>query len=183
MIAHTYIADTQWVPNPLRMDTPTPGLGQRIRDRREALDLSQASLADAIGVRQPTMWRYEQDKLRPGADVLDRLATALKVTSRWLLHGDEATTNVTESRVTYDRDEEIDRAADAAGLNEDQRARLYDACRSIGPMSAGELLSTAEKIARNARTDGLAHPKNIDRAENDPKRDMGNAVPMKRRGR
>lgn len=172
MIAHAYIANTQYIPNALGMaDT----LGDRIREQRDKLGMSQAALGDAVGVRQPTMWRYEASRLRPSADALDRIATALGVTSRWLLHGDEdGAAAAPESRVTYDRDEAIDAAADSAKLDDEQRARLYDACRSIGPMSAGELLQTAERIARNARTAGLAHPKNVDRTEVDPKRDIGN---------
>jgi transcriptional regulator with XRE-family HTH domain len=143
---------------------PSTSIGDRVRALRKAAKLTQEELARQIGVVSMSISRIERDVHKPDDDTLPALAKYFDVSPAFIEFG------VQETKVTYDRDEEIDRAADAAGLEGDLRTRLYDACRSIGPMSAGELLSTAERIARNAKTDGLTHRKNTDRAQAEPSR-------------
>lgn len=64
-------------------------MGARIRGARLRAGLSQAELADRAGVRQPTMYRYEQRGMVPSGTVLARIADALEVDATWLAYGDE----------------------------------------------------------------------------------------------
>lgn len=61
-------------------------LGDRIKQRREQLHMSQQDLADRARMRQNVVSRLEHgDTPNPGADVLKRLATALRCSVDWLL--------------------------------------------------------------------------------------------------
>lgn len=62
-------------------------VGSRIREARERAGMTQVALADAVGVRQPTMWRYEHDQVQPGAKKLHLIAGVLGVPASWLLFG------------------------------------------------------------------------------------------------
>jgi len=61
-------------------------LGERIRQRREQLGLSQRQLAEMTKMRQNMISRLEHgDTPNPGADVLRRLARALTCSIDWLV--------------------------------------------------------------------------------------------------
>ena len=60
-------------------------VGARIRLARERMGLGQSELADRIGVRPPTMWRYENDRVTPGAEAAARLERELGVSVQWLM--------------------------------------------------------------------------------------------------
>lgn len=69
------------------MATQTP-LGRRVRDARERAGLSLADLAQQAGVNESTLWRIEEGRSRsPHADVVTRLAAALRTTPNALLLG------------------------------------------------------------------------------------------------
>lgn len=57
---------------------------RRIRELREAAGLSQADLAARVGVKQPTIGRYEADRT-PSAAMLHAIAHALGTTMADLL--------------------------------------------------------------------------------------------------
>ena len=54
---------------------------------REKKGLSMEKLADIIGVRLNTIWRWENDKASPSVDILSPLASALYITEEELLNG------------------------------------------------------------------------------------------------
>lgn len=61
-------------------------MGDRIKQRREQLGLSQQQLADITRMRQNIISRLEHgDTPNPGADVLKRLALALRCSIDWLV--------------------------------------------------------------------------------------------------
>lgn len=61
-------------------------LSTRIKQRREALGLTQKQLADMTRMRQNVISRLEHgDTPNPGADVLKRLALALRCSIDWLV--------------------------------------------------------------------------------------------------
>jgi transcriptional regulator with XRE-family HTH domain len=61
-------------------------LGDRIRRRRDFLGLSQQDVAELTGMPQTIISRIERGvNKNPGADVLKRLATALRCSVDWLL--------------------------------------------------------------------------------------------------
>ncbi|MGH3899967.1 MAG: helix-turn-helix domain-containing protein [Pseudonocardiaceae bacterium] len=63
------------------MSTP---LAQAIQTARRARGLTQPEVAEAAGVSQEAISRYENGVRTPDADVLDRLAAALGVTPELL---------------------------------------------------------------------------------------------------
>lgn len=62
---------------PVRTVPRHADLGRLIRERRERRGLTQAELAQAVGVHFATMSRIEADTRRPGWHVCERLADAL----------------------------------------------------------------------------------------------------------
>lgn len=75
---------------------PIGSLGDRLRQARKALGLSQADLALKIGVSQPAVATWESGMHDPRRDVLTRVATVLGVPFDWLAAG-------TAGRVGEDR--------------------------------------------------------------------------------
>lgn len=69
--------------------TVADGVGKRIRDAREALGIKQAELADAIGVRPQSMWRFEHDEMTPSAESAVLIARKLGVSVEWLILGED----------------------------------------------------------------------------------------------
>lgn len=61
------------------------GFGPRLTALRMARGMNQSDLATALGVKQPTVSYYESQNGHPQADVLAKLARALKVTVDELL--------------------------------------------------------------------------------------------------
>lgn len=64
--------------------TATDTRGQRIRAARLGLGLSQWQLADCVGARQAQISQYELDEVRPRRDMLERIASALGVSTEAL---------------------------------------------------------------------------------------------------
>lgn len=62
-----------------------PSLAERIRNRREALQMTQEELGELIGKDQKQVWRYETGANQPTAAVLSKIAVALETTTDWLL--------------------------------------------------------------------------------------------------
>jgi len=60
-------------------------LSERIHERRRALHLSQAKLADLIGSSQRQVSKYELGTNEPTSGVLTRLAEALQTTTDYLV--------------------------------------------------------------------------------------------------
>lgn len=84
----TYIAIQQSLVDALKMSADSfSTIGDRIRYARQRVGISQAELAERIGVRQPSMWSYEKNKFTPRAEVLSKLSKELKVSYNWLLNG------------------------------------------------------------------------------------------------
>ena len=63
-------------------------LGQRIRERREALGLSQEQVAEKMGVSRQAVGKWESDDARPSTDNLLRLAALLVVEVQELASGE-----------------------------------------------------------------------------------------------
>lgn len=62
-------------------------LGKRIQDERKKLNLTQAQLADKIGILHTQMARYEIKEVQPPADILQRLSYLFGVTIYYLVNG------------------------------------------------------------------------------------------------
>jgi transcriptional regulator with XRE-family HTH domain len=66
-------------------------LGQRVREKRIALDITQQNLADALEVTPQHISLIEQDKVAPSLALLPKLAQELGITADYLLSGNEGT--------------------------------------------------------------------------------------------
>lgn len=64
-------------------------VGERIKKTRLSQGLSQVELAIAADVSQPTVANWENDSHAPRQRALNRLAGILKISTHWLLSGDE----------------------------------------------------------------------------------------------
>ena len=62
-------------------------IGQRIREARTRRSWSQAQLAEAASVSQPTVANWENGSHSPRDAALERISTALEVGRLWLLEG------------------------------------------------------------------------------------------------
>lgn len=61
--------------------------GARLQRLRMEQRLTQAQLADRLGVSKPTVWAWEQGKARPVESRIDSIARALEVSREELLSG------------------------------------------------------------------------------------------------
>lgn len=57
----------------LRQDTPDPRLGDRLREERKRLRLTQAGFAAAVGISTPTQTGYELGARTPDINYLSRI--------------------------------------------------------------------------------------------------------------
>lgn len=61
-------------------------LGERIRERREELGMTQAQLAERIGVKEATISRYESgDITNPPQERIAKMLDALKIDANYLM--------------------------------------------------------------------------------------------------
>ena len=92
-------------------------LGQRIRQRRGSLQLSQARLATDLGVDQSTVAKWESGPNTPRHSTLYRLAHRLEVGVSWLLTGEEPMLKHGADTLGLSADEAV--AVTASGLRSD----------------------------------------------------------------
>lgn len=59
--------------------------GKKLRECREAKELSQTELAQALETNQSLIGKYERDDVKPTIDVVKKLATALDTSVSYLL--------------------------------------------------------------------------------------------------
>lgn len=64
-------------------------LGQRVRERRIILDITQQDIADALEVTSQHISLIEQDKVAPSIALLPKLSKELGVSADYLLSGEE----------------------------------------------------------------------------------------------
>jgi len=81
----------------------TMGFSKRLRQRREELQLTQAELADEVGVTHQHISRIETEQVAPSLDLLVRLAARLGTSNDWLLTGTERPLLTAEEAVRADR--------------------------------------------------------------------------------
>lgn len=79
------------------------GLGERIRERRQEIGLTQDDLAKILEVTPQHISAIENDKRLPSLEFLVKLAKTLKVTTDYLLSGEEAIVTPTISAIKADK--------------------------------------------------------------------------------
>ncbi|MCB1391458.1 MAG: helix-turn-helix transcriptional regulator [Rhodobacteraceae bacterium] len=109
-------------------------LGDRLAAGREAAGMSQAQLAQRLGVRAKTLRDWENDASEPRANRLQMLAALLGVSLRWLLTGE---------------------GSDVAPPDEDAAAEVDPAMKAaLGELRSlrGDLLAMGERLGRLEKT-------------------------------
>jgi transcriptional regulator with XRE-family HTH domain len=79
-------------------------MGERIKQLRKGLGMSQDDLADAIGANRVTISRYETDTYYPSVPALERLAVALRTTPSKLTGGTDEDSDKWELSESIRRD-------------------------------------------------------------------------------
>ena len=62
-------------------------IGSRLRSRRKMFGHTLKVIADHVGVKQPTVSKWEADLMVPRGESLKKLEEILKTNSDWILHG------------------------------------------------------------------------------------------------
>ena len=63
-------------------------IGDRIREARQKLGLTQKELAGRTGVSSQTVWSWEAGRVKPKHEHLEELAFSLEVSPAWVLGRD-----------------------------------------------------------------------------------------------
>lgn len=75
-------------------------LGIRCRQRRDELKLSRNKVADMVGVSLSTLQAWENQEREPTASDIIKLANALSVSASWLLSGECANTENSQTSIS-----------------------------------------------------------------------------------
>lgn len=102
--------------------------GERIREIRERLGLTQEELAGRSGVSKGFLSDVENDKSSPGSDYLLRIANALGASVDYLLKGEEAERPMTAPVMIP---QELSKVAEELGLTFAQTLQVLAARNSI----------------------------------------------------
>lgn len=100
-------------------------IGERIAARREELGLKQYQVAEQIGVTKTTMSKYENNVNIPNADILARLASALRTSADYVCGMTENSAPLGEKWVCTDS---VDKSllSIIRKLNHDNQLRLAE---------------------------------------------------------
>ena len=105
-------------------------IGERIAARREELGLKQYQVAEQIGVTKTTMSKYENNVNIPNADILARLASALRTSANYLCGMTENSASLGEKWVCTDS---VDKSLIniIRKLNHDNQMRLTERAETL----------------------------------------------------
>lgn len=74
--------------------------GNRLKQSRVAVKLTQKQLAESIGVKQKQYQHWERGRAEPSIDKIQRLAFILGVNVEWLLYGGNGDFTTKEERTS-----------------------------------------------------------------------------------
>src|SRR5690348_3724102 len=100
--------------------------GQRLREAREAKDLTKDKLGKLVKVHYSQIGRYERNEASPSADVLKKIANALDVTTDYLMNGttaDLAAENIQDKTLIN----QFNRISELSEENKNVVSKLIDA--------------------------------------------------------
>lgn len=109
-------------------------VGDRIREKRIILKISQPELAERVGVSKTTISFWESDKTNPNGKNLMRLAFVLKTTPRYILTGDESATEL-----------------DAGNTHDSRAATLFEVTRDLDDEDFDLVVKLLLSLSRKSR--------------------------------
>ncbi len=83
---------------------------EKLKEAREYMDISQAALAEKVGISQRSITSYENENIIPRGNTIRKLARALNVSVEYLMNE-----NVTDPKAGQDKDAFIDTAREQYG--------------------------------------------------------------------
>lgn len=150
-----------------RRPVPEDGMGQRIKEAREARDWTQSVLSvrtklgdpNKEGISRTVLVGYESGKYKPGAREIRLLAEVLRVTPNWLLYGKEKPFHASLPSMEYlQGDDELEiafRLALALFLLKPHEREMIGslmlslAGRELGDIRLSGLMSVARRYGRD----------------------------------
>lgn len=106
-------------------------VGQRIRQRRWAIGMTQQQLAEAVGIKFQQIQKYETGVNRVSASRLWDIAKALNVPITFFFE-DVEQTGPSEEQLLLSSKETLDLLRTYYSIPETQRKRLFDLARALG---------------------------------------------------
>jgi transcriptional regulator with XRE-family HTH domain len=120
-------------------------IGDRLRELREAKELSQGDIEKRTGLLRCYISRVENNHTVPAVNTLEKLARALEVPMYQLFHTGEASADVRRSkRVDHDNH-------DNYGMTGRDREYVSTLQKALGKMTPGDrnlLLHVRQKVAK-----------------------------------
>jgi transcriptional regulator with XRE-family HTH domain len=117
-------------------------IGQKLREIREAKDMSQVEIAEATGLVQPYVSRVENGHTIPGVETLEKWASALKVPLYQILYDGEEPPKPLKLSGNHNRELWGNSARDSHDLK-----RLRQFLSKMNEQERGLLLSLAGRMA------------------------------------
>ena len=109
-------------------------VGERLKDLRNKIGLSQQELSDRIGIRRATYARYETNANQADYDTIIKLANFFNVTTDYILSGNSHLQykNFNQKLIDIFNDPEIQSAFnEIPGSTEDVKREILDILRYI----------------------------------------------------
>ena len=131
--------------------------GQRIKQRREELNLGQTELAQKVHISKQTLYKYENDIVTNiPSNRLEEIAAALDTTPDYLMGWKEFEI-VHDGNIIYDKDAAINELLIETGNKEDihKAVELYRMFANTTP----EVQSAVELLLKSAQHDPESLPK------------------------
>ena len=122
-------------------------LGARIKQIRKLKHYTGLELAKMLNVAVPTISMWESDKRRPGADMLQQIASIFNVSIEYLLTGEHPTTDD-----GYYYDPEVAELAEEIKNDPDLRL-LLDAKRSLSKSEMESIINITKSLLQRERGD------------------------------
>ncbi len=122
-------------------------VGQRLRQRRRLLGLTQQKLADAVNIRFQQIQKYESGSNRVSASRLWSLARALSVPVSYFFEGLSAQTRDRMAQSAVHNDNSVQAPASADVFNEKETIDLVRAYYNLGEGPRRRLLDLARAMS------------------------------------
>lgn len=119
-------------------------LSQKLKDLRKAKGLSQAALADILGLTQQAIGKWERNKAMPDYDTLKKIASYFNVTTDYLIGSESMLAPPPEFYTdpeTQQRMKEI--------MEDPTRKRIFIASKDLKPEELDRIADLMETMAKS----------------------------------
>lgn len=118
-------------------------VGERIKELRKSLNLTQQEFADRIGTARDNIGGYETDRRKPSSSAISLIVAKLNVSEKWLRTGEGEMFDPTS-------EESVDELIRQHGLGELERQLLLEFVQ-LDSRDRAIVLEFAKRLAENVR--------------------------------